>query len=104
MNLGGSESTNCSAADLAASNRLGSTSVASIDSETSMVTTIVARSRGTETCPLGLAKARVKVRRLRMDRPTARCRSQVRSRGMTRSNMVLPIAVLRLRLRFTSHR
>ena len=47
LNFGGSELTNDSAADFAASNRFGATSVAIIDSETSIVTTIVARSRGT---------------------------------------------------------
>ena len=69
-----------------------------------MVTTMVARSRGTETWSFGLAKASVRVSRLRMDRPTATCRSQVRSRGMTRSNMVLPMVLVRFRLRWTSHR
>ena len=81
LNFGGSEVTNAAAADLAASSRFGSTSVASIDSETSMVTTIVARSRGTDTWSFGLANASVRVSRLRIDSPTATCRSQVRSWG-----------------------
>src|SRR3954469_25529258 len=67
LNLGGRVVTNAEAADLAASIRFGATSVASIDSETSMVTTIVARSRGTDTWSFGFAKARVRVSRLRMD-------------------------------------
>src|SRR4051812_35374216 len=104
LNLGGSEFTNCTAADLAASSLLGATSVAIIDSETSMVTTTVARSRGTATWSLGFANANVKVIRLRIDKPTARCRSQVRSRGMTRSNMVRPTDRFRLRLRCTNNR
>ena len=103
LNFGGSEFTNAAAAVLAASSRLGSTSLASIDSDTSMVTTMVARSRGTATWSFGLAKASVRVSRLRIDRPTATCRTQVRSRGMTRSNMVRPIDLLRLsRLRTSS--
>ena len=104
LNFGGSEFTNCTAAPLAATSRLGSTSSASMDSEMSMVTTTVARSRGTDTWSLGLAKATVRVSRLRIDRPTATCRSQVRSRGMTRSNMVRPRCLLRFFLRWTSHR
>ena len=40
-----------------------------MDSEMSMVTTMVARSRGTDTWSFGLAKATVRVSRLRMDRP-----------------------------------
>jgi hypothetical protein len=75
-----------------------------MDSEMSMVTTMVARSRGTDTWSFGLANATVRVSRLRMDKPTARCRSQVRSRGMTRSRAVLPMLMLRFRLRCTSHR
>ena len=104
LNFGGREFTKPSAADLAASRRFGRTSVASIDSETSMVTTIVARSRGTDTSPLGLAYATVSVRRLRIDRPTATCRSQVRSRGMTRSNIEREIRAFRLRFRLTRKR
>ena len=61
LNFGGSELTNCSAADFAASSRFGCHVGGLIDSETSMVTTIVARSRGTYTSPLGLANASVKV-------------------------------------------
>ena len=91
LNLGGSELTNADAAVLAASSRFGSTSVASIDRDTSMVTTMVARWRSSSTWSLGLAKARVRVSRLRMDSPTATCRTQTRSLGMTRSNMVRPI-------------
>src|SRR5919112_4869081 len=73
LNFGGSVFTNADAAALAASIRFGATSVASIDSDTSIVTTIVARSRGTDTWSLGLAKASVRVNRLRMDSPTATC-------------------------------
>src|SRR5918999_5129165 len=46
---------NVRAADLAASNRLGATSLAFIDSDTSMATMIVARSRGTFTDEAGRA-------------------------------------------------
>ena len=91
LNLGGRAVTNSAAAVLAASSRFGSTSVASIDSDTSMVTTMVARCRASSTWSLGLAKASVSVSRLRIDRPTATCRTQTRSLGMTRSNMVRPI-------------
>src|SRR5215218_9388207 len=64
LNLGGNELTNSTAAPLAARSRLGSTSSASMDSEMSMVTTTVARSRGTDTWSFGLANATVRVSRL----------------------------------------
>src|SRR5689334_3445606 len=64
LNFGGNDVTNSAAAVFAASNRVGSTSVASIDSDTSMVTTMVARSRGTDTWSFGFANARVRVSRL----------------------------------------
>src|SRR3954467_5284145 len=104
LNFGGSAVTKPPAADLAASSRFGWTSVASIDSDTSIVTTIVARSRGTDTSPFGFAYATVSVSRLRIDSPTATCRSQVRSRGITRSNIVRAIRAFRLRLRLTRYR
>ncbi len=52
---GGSRSTNVLAAALAAWMRVGSTSVASIDSDTSMAIITVARSRGTLTAAAGRA-------------------------------------------------
>ena len=104
LNFGGSEFTNAAAAVLAASSRFGSTSWASMESETSMVTTTVARSRGTETWSFGFANASVNVSRLKIDKPTARCRTHVRSRGMTRSNMVRPTDLLRLSRLRTSKR
>ena len=104
LNFGGRLLTNSSAATFAAANRFGSTSVASIDNDTSIATTIVARSRGTATASFGFANANVSVSRLRIDNPTATCRNHVRSRGITRSNIVRPIARFRDRFRITSHR
>jgi hypothetical protein len=46
LNVGGRPLTNSLAADFAAWMRLGATSVASIDSDTSMASMMVARSRG----------------------------------------------------------
>src|SRR3954468_21150766 len=60
LNFGGRLVTNAEAADLAASIRFGDTHVASIESDTSMVATMVARSRGTDTWSFGFAKASVR--------------------------------------------
>ncbi len=69
--LSGRSVTKSTAACLAASSRLGWTSVACIDSEASMTNTTVARSRGTSTWVLGRAKAAVRVIRLSSERATA---------------------------------
>lgn len=67
----GSRSTNPWAAVLAASSRLGSTSTASIERDTSMASTTVARSRGTLTLPFGCANATVSEARLSTAATTA---------------------------------
>jgi hypothetical protein len=76
LNFGGNAVTKSFAAALAASSLVGFTSVAIIDNEMSMVTTIVARSRGTETESFGFANASVNVSRLKIDSTTATCLSQ----------------------------
>ena len=55
LNVAGSRSTNSLAASCAASIRLGATSWARMERDTSMVTTTVARSRGTGTNAVGWA-------------------------------------------------
>ena len=70
----GSSATNSIAASLAASSRVGLTSVACMDSEASITRTTVARSRGTSTWVFGRANAAVSVIRLSSERATARCR------------------------------
>ena len=58
---------------LAAARRLGETSSAFIDKEASMATTIVARSRGTFSMPIGRAHAKVVVARHSSAAATAMC-------------------------------
>src|ERR671912_2271976 len=80
-------STNATAACLAAASRLGWTSVASIDSEASITTTIVARSRGTSTWVLGCANAAVRVIRLNNESATATWRRHCDCLGTTTSSI-----------------
>ena len=94
----GSALTNAMAAALAASSRFGATSVACIDSEASMTSTIVARSRGTFTSVVGWAKAVVSVTRLSSDSATARWRRHCDWRGMTTSS--IEVFVKRMPRRF----
>lgn len=68
----GSDATNCLASSLAASNRLGLTSVDAIDWLTSSTSTMVARSRGTRSTPLGRDQAMVSAARLSRVSATAR--------------------------------
>ncbi len=70
----GSARTNSIAACLAASSRVGCTSVACMDSEASITSTTVARSRGTSIWVLGRANAAVRVIRLSSESATATCR------------------------------
>jgi hypothetical protein len=60
LNPAGSPSTKPAAAFLAATSRVGSTSVASIERETSIVRMIVASSRGTAIVIDGRARARTR--------------------------------------------
>src|SRR5439155_25576447 len=78
---GGSSRTNSFAASLAASIRLGETSVACMDSETSIAITTVARSRGTFTDVVGLAIPTVSVASASSSTANARCRRQPGRRG-----------------------
>ncbi len=71
------------AACLATASRLGLTSTAAIDRDTSMTTTTVARSRGTFSCPSGRAQANVRAARLASDIATATCRRHCDWRGIT---------------------
>ncbi|CAB4915360.1 unannotated protein [freshwater metagenome] len=72
----GRMSTNSLAAVFIASNRLGSTSVACIDRDTSSASTTVARSRGTRTSVEGWASDSTNAPSPRTTRPNARCRRQ----------------------------
>jgi hypothetical protein len=70
----GTMSTKALAASWAATIRVGATSVASIDSETSMAITMVARSRGTLICLAGWAKAVTMKPRARRNAVAGTCR------------------------------
>jgi hypothetical protein len=70
----GRTSPNSLAASCIASNRVGSTSVACMDNETSTAMTMVARSRGTRTSVLGTARETTSVASPRAATPNARCR------------------------------
>jgi len=72
----GSTSTNFVAAFCMAWKRVGSMSVAFIDSETSSAIITVARSRGTRTLALGAASETTSVPSASATRPNARCRFQ----------------------------
>ncbi len=73
---GGSRLTNSFAAACAASSRLGLTSSARIDSETSIAIITVARSRGTLVSLVGLAIAVVSEASASSSAAKARCRRQ----------------------------
>lgn len=89
LNFDGSWLTKFFADFFAASSRFGSTSVAIIDSETSIATTMVARSRGTLTSSLGCANATTQVAADSSASPTARCRRHCGRRGATRSSSAM---------------
>ena len=100
----GTALTKSDAASFAAASRFGLTSVAFIDSDVSITTTMVAALRGTRSTPNGRAQAPTRVIRLRMESATVTCRSQVFCLPSTRSRM--PVLVNRmpdLDLRRTSH-
>lgn len=80
---GGNPLTNSVESCFAASSLLGLTSVASIERDTSITMTIVARSRGTFSTPFGRAHAATSVMRLSSDIATARCRRHCDCRGIT---------------------
>jgi hypothetical protein len=72
----GRTSTNSFAAICMAWKRVGATSVASIDSDTSTAITTVARSRGTRTSVLGTASDATRTAIARASSPKATCRRQ----------------------------
>jgi hypothetical protein len=76
LNDRGNSSTNSFAASLAAVNRSGSMSVACIDSDTSMASTMVARSSGSFTSVAGLAMPTESVSRHSTNALAATCRRQ----------------------------
>ena len=88
LNVSGSMSTNSLAACWAASIRLGDTSCERIERETSIVTTTVARSRGTGVSAVGWAKATTKDDIANSDETTDRWRLSGESRGITKSRRV----------------
>jgi hypothetical protein len=79
----GSRSTNDLAADSAAAMRVGSTSVACIDRDTSMAIITVARSRGTRTAVEGRATPRESTVSAMSSSAKVRCRRQPGRRGAT---------------------
>lgn len=83
----GRPSTKRTAAREAASSRLGSTSVASIDRETSTATTTVARSRGTRTSASGRPAARASSTKDSSSSEAGRWRRQRGRRGTSRSSI-----------------
>src|SRR5215210_3851900 len=83
LSRGGTRSMNVSAAALAARSRVGSTSVASMDRETSMAITIVARSLGTLVALVGWAKAVTRVARARRKAAAGSWRRHPGRRGAT---------------------
>ena len=82
----GSRSTKAPAACLAASIRLGATSVACIELETSTATITVARSRGTCTSAVGFAKPTTSRPSMARNAAAGACRRQPGRRGATLSS------------------
>ena len=80
----------------------GSMSVASIERDTSIATTMVARSRGTFTESLGWANATTSDARLMTAAKTAMCRFLDACLGSTRSRLSMPYLRLRVELRRSS--
>jgi hypothetical protein len=89
LNLRGNELTNSLADSFAASSRFGSMSVAIIDSDTSIATTIVARSRGTLTWSFGCANATMHEQRGQQRQPDGQVPAPLRRRGATRSSRAM---------------
>ena len=83
---------------MAASSRLGFTSVACIDCDASITITTVARSRGTSICVLGRANAAVRVIRLSSESATATWRRHCDCFGTTTSS--IEVLVNRMPRRF----
>ena len=83
---GVSWSANDFAAACAAARRVGSTSVACIDSDTSITSTTVARLRGTRASAVGPANATVSRVSARINARAGRCRSRPGRSGATRSS------------------
>ena len=83
---GVSWSANWVAAAWAAANRFGCTSVACMDSDTSMTSTTVARLRGTLASAIGPASATVSTASAAIIAAAGRCRYQPGRRGATRSS------------------
>src|SRR5215831_20278862 len=83
---GGSMSTNDLAPARAASMRLGNTSVAFIDSDTSIAIITVARSRGTFTAAVGCAAPIVSTVSPIISSANVKCRRQPGRRGATEAN------------------
>lgn len=100
----GSRSTKASAARWAASKRVGSTSVASMDADTSNATTIVARSRGTCTSVVGRAKPTTSRASVPQKAAAGTWRRQPGRRGATlsSSSRLVNRTAYRPRLRCTS--
>ena len=100
----------CSGSDLmnsvdsfwAASRRLGAMSLAAIDRDTSITTTMVARSRGTFSTPFGRAHARISVTRLSSDSATARCLRHCDCFGTTAASTDVLVKRMPVRLRRAS--
>jgi hypothetical protein len=82
----GMRSTNEDAAVCAAAMRVGETSVACIESDTSMATMIVARSRGTRVTRVGLATATTRLARASRSAAAGTCRRQPGRAGATLSS------------------
>ncbi len=83
---GVSWSANCLAASWAAASRLGSTSVARMDCETSIVSITTARLRGMRTSLVGPAIAMVSSTSDATSRMAGRCRQRVGRLGATLSS------------------
>jgi hypothetical protein len=86
LNRSGSPSTNARAACCTASKRLGSTSVACIDVDTSSATMIVARSLGTSTSVEGRAKPRTSSASVAQNAAAGTCLRQPGREGATLSS------------------
>src|SRR6266545_2737347 len=101
LNLAGRRSTKATAPCLAASSRLGSTSVADIELETSSAIMTVARSLGTLAWAAGRANASTSTPSITRNTAAGRCRRQPGPRGATLSSraMLLKRTPYRLRRR-----
>lgn len=100
----GSRSTKASAACWAASNRVGSTSVAPMEADTSNATTTVARSRGTRTSVVGRANPTTSSAIVAQKAAAGMCRRRPGRFGATLSSRsrLVNLTAYRPRLRCTS--